>query len=214
MTERKRGHFIIGNAVGVTMGESAGEKILSAALASDPDFAIVVEADDIAARNGAPIRGAENYRLFHRPNHSDKDGTLIAVRRDHVIVGEPLWTLCTPDRLGRRKFDINPRWALTVNVRFDGEGSPRKITGVHFPPPDTSALIPLAHKAMHKLDDDLFAGDLNLSIEAIRREYPSMDCRGQEVLHAVAKPSMHLGSARAVKLAMSDHPGVRIPFRK
>lgn len=214
MTNQSKGYFVVGNAVGVTMGEPAGESILKAALQLEPDFAVIVEADDIAARDGAPIKGAEDFRLFHRPRDSDKDGTLIAVRRDHEIVGDPQWTLCTPDRLHGRRFDINPRWALTVRVRFHGEGPVRRLTGVHFPPPDTSALLPLAHRAMHRLNDDVFAGDLNMPLRAVRREYPNMEVRGHEVMHAVAKPAMQLGTARTIKLAMSDHPGVRIPFKK
>lgn len=215
MTNNSRGHFVIGNAVGVSMGEPAGERILSAALKQDnPDFVIVVEADDIAARNGKPIKGAEDYRLIHRSQHSHRDGTLLAVRRDHRVLGPPIWTLCTPDNLNGRSFDINPRWALTVRVRFNDEGPTKRITGVHFPPPRSAALLPLAHRTMHRLDDDLFGGDLNMSLDAVRREFPKMDVRGHEVMHAVAKPSMNLGRAQTIDLAMSDHPGVRIPFDK
>lgn len=212
-TKVVKAELIIGNAVGVTMAERAGESILHAALSHNPDVAVIVEADDIDIKSGKPIKGAEKYRLFHRPADSDKDGTLVAVRRDHVIVAGPKWTLASPDHLNGRHFDINPRWALTVGVKFYGVGPTRKITGVHFPPARSSALLPLAYKAMRELDDDLFAGDLNVTIAIIRRNFPAKDCRGKEVLHAVANPSMHLGAATTLELSVSDHPGVRVPFK-
>lgn len=208
-----KAHLVVGNAVGVTMGERAGEAVLRDAIALDPDVIVMVEADEIAARQGKPIKGAEDYRLFHRPNNSDKDGTLIAVRKDHEVVGQPQWNLCTPDNLRGRRYDINPRWSLTVKVKFNGVGRPRKVTGVHFPPKRSAGLLPLAYASMRGLDDDLFAGDLNLLKRTVERHFPDNDVRGVELLHAVAKKNMHLGRAERVTLADSDHPGVRIPFR-
>jgi hypothetical protein len=204
--------LVIGNAVGVTMGERRGEAILRAALRLDPDVVVINEADDIAMRDSPLPRWAEDYRIVHKGKDIHKDGTLVAVRRDHDI-GEPEWNLCTPDHLGDTHFDINPRWSLTVPIRFYGVGGWKRITGVHFPPARSAALRPTAYKAMRDLDDDMFAGDLNVTIGTIRRHFPTKDCRGRQVLHAVADKSMRVGASRVVDLAMSDHPGVVVPFK-
>lgn len=207
-----REDLVIGNAVGVTRGERAGEAVLRAALALKPAVAIIVEADEIAVGKGRPVKGASDYNIFHRGNDAHKDGTLIAVHKDHVVQGKPKWTLCTPDNFNGRNYDINPRWALTLRVKFYGVGRVKRITGVHFPPKRSAGLLPLAYKSMRDLEDDLFAGDLNLRRQTVQKQFPGMEVRGVELLHAVAKKNMHLGAAHSVVLANSDHPGVRIPF--
>jgi hypothetical protein len=207
-------HLCIANAVGVTTGERNGERVARAAAAiPGVDVIVVVEADDIEARDDTPVLSRDRWRVFHRGGHPDKDGTLLAFRRSTVeVVGDPSWTLCTPDHLGDRRFDINPRWALTVPVRFYGIGSTRTVTGVHFPPPRAKPLLPLAYQAMRDLNPDVFAGDLNLTRATVQTHFPTRDVRGREVMHAVAKKHMHLGRARAVELAGSDHPGVLVSY--
>jgi hypothetical protein len=212
-TKEVRAELVIGNAVGVTMGERRGEAILRAALRLDPDVVVINEADDIAMWSGGSVPPwASDYRIVHKAKDLHKDGTLVAVRRDHDI-GEPEWNLCTPDHLGDTHFDINPRWSVTVPIRFYGVGRWVRATGVHFPPARSAALRPVAYQAMRDLDDDFFAGDLNVTLPTIRKHFPGKDCRGKQVLHVVANPSMGFGTACAVDLAMSDHPGVLVPFK-
>ena len=213
MTDVRTIRLCIANAVGVTTGEKNGERVLKAAAAlPSVDIIAVSEADDIDTNDDTPVLPRAEWVVFHKRHDDDKDGTLLAFRRKTVtIAGLPSWTLSTPDHLGDQQFDINPRWALTVPVRFgQGDAPVRTVTGVHFPPPRDSGLMDTAFLAMHKLDPDLFAGDLNLHYADVAQHFPNRDVRGVELLHAVAKRHMRLGGAKRVELAGSDHPGVLV----
>ena len=218
MTDIRKG--VIGNAVGVTAGERLGEEVFVDAMRLEPDIITIVEADEIALNDG--VRSAagkkllKDYQIFHRGLSLDKDGTLVAVRRDHEC-GRPRWKLCTPDFLQLKSgrivhFDIRPRYSLTVPVKYEGSGRFSPTTGVHFPPARSKALLPTAYAAMRDLDPDQFMGDLNILLPAVRDNFPSKEAVGIELLHVVAKEKMKVTAARKVVLGDSDHPGVQYRF--
>jgi hypothetical protein len=209
--------IVAANAVGAIWGETAGVRILkNATKVRGVKIVGCAEADDIP--RGTLDR--KIWRTIHRPHHVEKDGCLLALRRDSVkVIGRPKWIkLCDGVRPSRGDKGMNARWMLLVRVRYVGTGVTEVLAVVHFAPDRYMDRQEDCVRRTRQVAPDLFLGDTNMGASEMRRAFPEYSVRTVEVMNVASRRVSARGSgavllpARSVRIG-SDHPGNRTTRR-
>lgn len=211
----KWANALAANAVGVTTGETNGERILRAAAAPALDAVIIgiVEGDDVSRLNG-PVLDPDEWRIIHRGRDVARDGVLLALRRDRArLLDDPVWTLTAPEQYrGHPPSGTVDRYALTAPVLLDGgtrSERVRRVTVLHFVPPRSPDVYWTRQAtAVRQINPDLLLIDGNASAARLRQAFPMRKVRvpSGDVMGAVGAHGMPMSAtARRVRLSGSDH---------
>lgn len=226
MTKLLRVGIVAFNAVEVTTGPKNARRVIRAAARHSPtrrcqgcqklshgapSILLGSETGDVTQHDDDPDLDPEIWRVIHRGADVEKDGSLIALRREVIrALAKPRWTkLCDGVRPRGDDKGMNARWCPHLPIKIIGTGLELDIGAGHWAPdryPDRQADCA---EAMRELELDLAGGDFNRPRPAVQRALRPQQVRTVEVMSIVGRPGLRLGPARAIRLPGSDHPGNR-----